>query len=135
LEAFPLTANGKIDKKALPEPDLYGTDHYSPPTTPTEQRLAVVWAELLKLPPERIGRDADFYSLGGDSLLTVRLIAAIREHFQVELPLSEIFSGFELSSLAARIARAQEEETTLSRHAALLSSHQNTKSKRKKITI
>ncbi|MCF1596025.1 non-ribosomal peptide synthetase [Streptomyces muensis] len=80
LERLPLTENGKIDKKVLVR--LAGTlGHggaaYAAPSTPAEQRLAMLWAEVLGVPLERIGRDDDFFELGGTSLAAVRLLVRL----------------------------------------------------------
>src|ERR687894_985283 len=77
MDALPLTANGKLDRKALPAPELASTeDRYVAPRTPTEEVLAGIWAELLRL--ERVGVEESFFDLGGHSLLTTRLLAQVR---------------------------------------------------------
>jgi acyl-coenzyme A synthetase/AMP-(fatty) acid ligase/aryl carrier-like protein len=79
LEAMPLTPNGKLDRKALPAPevDAYAARGYEAPVGEIETALAEIWAEVLKL--ERVGRHDDFFALGGHSLLVVRLIERMRE--------------------------------------------------------
>ncbi|KAG0350300.1 hypothetical protein BGZ54_003918, partial [Gamsiella multidivaricata] len=74
LDALPLTANGKLDRRALPEPDsgAFATQEYEAPVGKTEEALAAVWAELLSL--DRIGRHDNFFMLGGHSLLAVQMI-------------------------------------------------------------
>ncbi len=106
LEALPVTANGKLDRKALPAPEFAGTggaDAPAPaPATPTGRTLAVLYQEVL-------GRDApvgatdDFFALGGDSLSAVRLMLRIREHFGTDPGLAALFEQPELSALARRI--------------------------------
>ncbi|HKX29837.1 MAG TPA: amino acid adenylation domain-containing protein [Blastocatellia bacterium] len=78
LEMLPLTANGKIDRKALPAPDgeAYGARSYEEPQGEIEKTLAWIWAEALKL--ERVGRHDNFFELGGNSLLVMRVIARMR---------------------------------------------------------
>lgn len=99
LERMPLTANGKIDRKALPEPDMTeaAKSRYVAPATETETALAAIWRELLGI--ERVGRHDDFFSLGGHSLLAVQLPLAVQKQFKIELPLKRFF---ELPTVAAQ---------------------------------
>ncbi len=80
VEQLPLTANGKIDRKALPAPD-YGRREderpYVAPRTPTEETLAGIWADVLGAP--RVSVDDNFFELGGDSILTIQVIARCRQ--------------------------------------------------------
>jgi aryl carrier-like protein len=78
LEKLPLTANGKLDRKALPLPDGSDTDGYEAPQGTTEQALARIWSEVLGV--ERVGRHDNFFELGGDSILTLRVVARARQH-------------------------------------------------------
>jgi len=78
LEKLPLNANGKVDRRALPEPgeQAYVVRGYEAPVGETERMLAVIWAEVLKV--ERVGRYDNFFHLGGHSLLAVRVISKMR---------------------------------------------------------
>ena len=77
LEQLPLTPNGKIDRKALPAPDMTRSEAgYVAPRTPTEETLAGIWAEVLKL--DRVGIHDNFFELGGHSLLAITLIERMR---------------------------------------------------------
>ena len=90
LEAFPLTPNGKLDRKALPAPDgtAMATREYEAPQGEIEQALASIWQTLLNV--ERVGRHDHFFELGGHSLLAVQLMSRVREcAWGVELMLRE----------------------------------------------
>ncbi|MEZ5151350.1 amino acid adenylation domain-containing protein [Rhodococcus zopfii] len=76
LAGFPVTANGKVDKKALPAPDFAALVGSAEPSTPTEAALAVVVAEVLGL--DRVGVDDDFFALGGDSIVSIQLVSKAR---------------------------------------------------------
>ncbi|MBN8471529.1 non-ribosomal peptide synthase/polyketide synthase [Corallococcus exiguus] len=107
LEALPLTANGKVDRKALPAPDVAATHgRYVAPRTPLEQLIAQAFAEVLRL--ERVSADADFFDLGGHSLLAVHLMALLRERTGRALPLSALFQGSTVERLAARLSPSEE---------------------------
>src|SRR2546422_1672266 len=92
LGAFPQTPNMKIDRRALPAPEkdrsLVGGD-FEPPRTPVETTLAAIWAKTLGL--ERVGRQDNFFDLGGDSLLAGPVVLQIGEGFGQELPISTPF--------------------------------------------
>ncbi len=110
LEALPLTANGKVDRHALPAPDRDGPVAGRPfamPRTPTEELLAGVWAAVLRR--ERISVEDNFFDLGGHSLLVTQVLARVREIFGVELPVSALFEATSVASLAERVERARRE--------------------------
>jgi amino acid adenylation domain-containing protein len=105
LNALPLTRNGKVDRRALPEPDsgdLAGT-HLMAPRTPTEEVLATLWAQLLGA--GRVGATDDFFTLGGHSLLATRLASRVRSDLRVELPIRAVFEHSTLGALAAEVDR------------------------------
>jgi amino acid adenylation domain-containing protein len=106
LAALPLTANGKVDRKALPAPDQRPSEEsYVAPRTAVEETLAGIWADLLRV--ERIGSTDHFFDLGGHSLLATQLLSRLREAFDVELPLRELFEAPVLADLAARVEAAR----------------------------
>ncbi|NBC43821.1 amino acid adenylation domain-containing protein, partial [Corallococcus exiguus] len=108
LAALPLTPNGKVDRKALPAPEGRGLEPrreaFVAPRTPTEERVAGLWARLLQV--ERVGLHDDFFELGGHSLLAARLVAAVRASFGVEVPLRDVFSAPTVAGLAERLQAA-----------------------------
>ncbi|MFD2168557.1 non-ribosomal peptide synthase/polyketide synthase [Tumebacillus lipolyticus] len=92
LDTLPLTANGKVDKRALPAPEAAGAaseTEYVAPRSYKEQQMADIWADVLGV--ERVGVKDNFFALGGHSLLAVRLMAEIRKHLHADLPLSLLF--------------------------------------------
>ena len=94
MEAWPLTSNGKLDRKALPAPDaatLSSGRPYVAPRTPIEEVLAAIWIELLGV--ERVGCHDNFFDLGGHSLMAMRLIAAVRDTLGIVLPLKTFFES------------------------------------------
>ncbi|SOD59518.1 amino acid adenylation domain-containing protein [Streptomyces zhaozhouensis] len=89
LDAFPLTVNGKIDRRALPAPVFGAAGSSRPAGTATERALAALWAEVLGV--EDVGAEDDFFDLGGHSLLLARLLARVREELGASLALREVF--------------------------------------------
>jgi len=114
LHRMPLNPNGKIDKPALPFPDTAhahvsvsdrkaAKDKRSRNASPTEERLRMVWTDILPNPPETILLDESFFDLGGHSILATRLIFEIRKQFIVEAPLGLVFAQPTISGLAVAI--------------------------------
>jgi amino acid adenylation domain-containing protein/non-ribosomal peptide synthase protein (TIGR01720 family) len=114
LESLPLTPSGKVDRRALPAPDLYSEiiDKYVAPRTPIEELLAQIWAQVLKV--EAVGVYDNFFELGGHSLLATQLVSRIRNIFKVELPLRELFTTGTLGELALFIEQLQQQNLQLS---------------------
>ncbi|CAM5722882.1 Carrier domain-containing protein OS=Streptomyces fumanus OX=67302 GN=GCM10018772_59690 PE=4 SV=1 [Streptomyces fumanus] len=102
LEAIPLTRNGKLDRSALPAPDLAGRTTGRAPATPTEELLCGLFAEVLGL--ERVGADDSFFTLGGDSLLAMRLIARVQAVLHAEITIRDVFTSPTVEALARLVA-------------------------------
>jgi len=102
MEAFPLTPHGKLDRKALLIPESDRTSKtFVAPTTSTEKALAEIWEEILSV--EQVGIHDNFFDLGGDSLISIRVFSRIADQFEVNLPLSVLFTETTIEQLAARI--------------------------------
>jgi amino acid adenylation domain-containing protein len=99
LEALPRTSNGKVDRRNLPAPDATsGEDAFVAPATPTERELATIWADVLK--QERVGATDNFLTLGGHSLMAIRVLGRISRAFGVRLPLRTLFDAPTIAQLA-----------------------------------
>lgn len=108
LDALPLSANGKVDRSRLPAPVQAGPSAEQPetPVRPgSESSLAALWQDILQQPVT--SRDSDFFQLGGDSLLVTRLAAAIRERFQVSMPIRQLFDASRLEQQAHAVEQLQ----------------------------
>jgi acyl carrier protein len=108
LEKLPLTANGKIDRGALPAPEIEAAGaalQYVAARTPVEELVAGIWQEVLGL--QRVGVHDNFFDLGGHSLLATRIISRVRKSLSVDLPLRTIFESPTIAKLAEDIANSQ----------------------------
>ncbi|MGE5340959.1 MAG: amino acid adenylation domain-containing protein [Candidatus Omnitrophota bacterium] len=103
LDQVPLTANGKVDRKRLPEPLLDGGGNYIAPGDPIEDELAGIFAQVLKLEKEHISVDANFFDLGGHSLTATYLAALIHEKMNTRVSLADIFKTPTVNELAHRV--------------------------------
>jgi acyl carrier protein len=104
LPMLPLSPNGKVDRRALPAPSGAGLQReqtYVAPRNPTEELVAQIWAETLHIP--QIGIHENFFKLGGHSLLVMRVLARLKETFQIEMPLQRFFERPTIASLCEAI--------------------------------
>jgi amino acid adenylation domain-containing protein len=104
LPALPRSANGKLDRAALPAPEWGSASVYVAPRTANEELLAAIWAEVLHR--EQVGVEDDFFALGGHSLLATQVISRVRRTFGVEIPQRRMFERPTVAGLAAEIAAA-----------------------------
>jgi amino acid adenylation domain-containing protein len=103
LAKFPLTANGKIDRQALPAPEQAAAKAYVAPRTPTEEQVATIWAEVLKR--HRLSVDDNFFELGGHSLLATQVVSRIRRVLNTDLPLRTLFESPTVARLSEQIEK------------------------------
>ncbi len=106
LKNLPITPNGKVDTRALPEPEReLHQSSFIAPNGETEAAIAEIWREVLQLP--RVGRNDNFFEMGGNSLLGVQLMSRLRSRFQKSLPLSTLFHNTTVQLLAQAIHRGE----------------------------
>lgn len=101
LESFPLTVNGKIDKKRLPSPILNSNKGYTPPSSNTEKILHRIWCELFN--KDKISVTDNFFDLGGDSLTAIKLSVKVLENFNINISLENIFNNSTIETLSKYI--------------------------------
>jgi len=115
LEELPLTPNGKVDRNAFPAPGHERADletEYIAPRTPTEEKLAAIWSEVLGV--TKIGINDNFFTqLGGHSLTATQLISRVREAFDIELPIRTLFEGPTIARLAEAVSTCQSDPKQL----------------------
>ena len=114
MEALPLTANGKVDRKRLPKPQRQTiaekTQHILPQTK-TEQQIGAVWTEVLEL--EAVGIHDNFFAIGGNSLLIIRVHNKLQELLDVELKIVDLFTNPTINSLSQHLAQIDSKESSL----------------------
>ena len=103
LDVLPLTVNGKLDTRALPAPEYSDADHYRAPATATEAIVAGIYAQVLGL--ERVGVEDSFFELGGDSLLAMRVIAAVNKSLGVHLAVRTLLIAPSVRGLSEQLGR------------------------------
>jgi len=110
LAKFPLNANGKVDRQALPKPEegKSSSKEAIAPRTPTEEVVASIWAEVLKR--DDLGVEDNFFDIGGHSLLATQIASRLREHFQLSVPVRAIFESPSVAELAKRMDTTRREE-------------------------
>ncbi|MGB8507277.1 MAG: amino acid adenylation domain-containing protein [Pyrinomonadaceae bacterium] len=121
LDEFPLTTNGKLDRQALPAPEGHRaelSEAFISPTTPVEEVLAEIWADVLEL--DHIGINDNFFDIGGHSLLAMMVISRVRETLEIEPPLRTMFESPTVAKFAAAILQDEDERAGVEMKAQLL---------------
>jgi amino acid adenylation domain-containing protein len=119
LATLPLTANGKIDRRALPAPTQESrAEQYIRPETSVQEVISGIWEELLGV--ERIGIHDNFFELGGHSLLVAQMLARLQDAFQVKLPLRRVFEDLTISVVAQLLIEISGDRARVERTADLL---------------
>ncbi|MDQ1350458.1 MAG: hypothetical protein QG657_760 [Acidobacteriota bacterium] len=103
LEKLPLSLTGKMDRKALPSPELGGEISFAPPENEIEEKLRRIWSRVLGLEDFRISTSANFFELGGHSLKAAFLMSEIQSEFSINVPLEEIFNAPSIKEIATLI--------------------------------
>lgn len=113
LEKLPLTVNGKLDKNVLPEPDFINHDNFTPPRNEIESKMCQILAEVLGLKFDQVGIRDDFFKLGGNSILAIRLAAKINHQYQSHLKVADIFAHKNVESLLLRMLQTRDSYQTV----------------------
>jgi amino acid adenylation domain-containing protein/non-ribosomal peptide synthase protein (TIGR01720 family) len=111
LDSLPLTANGKVDRKALPVPERAGASAEIVAATPSEELLAAIWGEVLGV--DRVGVHDNFFDLGGHSLTAIQVVSRIRQAFGVEIALRSVFERPTVAALAQLLSREMRESPSV----------------------
>lgn len=121
VKTLPLTTNGKVDRRALPKPAFDRSETTTtPPATAIEQQMAAVWEDLLGVP---IVRESHFFHVGGHSLMATRIVARVRELFNITLPLKTLFEHPILAEWAMAVERVGQGESSDNTHLTILQHH------------
>lgn len=110
MERIPLTVNGKVDRRALPEPEMEVGIHYVAPRNEIELKLTEIWSEILHVDRSKISMDSNFFELGGHSLKATILVSRIHKELEVKVPLGEVFKSPDIQTLSKHIAEANLEK-------------------------
>ncbi|SQB47407.1 Linear gramicidin synthase subunit D [Chryseobacterium jejuense] len=110
LTSLPLTINGKLDKKALPEPEFTGSTHYVAPENELQEKLCKVYGEVLGINPGTISIHDDFFRLGGNSIMAVKLISKIRQDLDLQVNVGMVFNHKTVASLSNALSHENNEK-------------------------
>ena len=100
LDQLPLTTNGKLDRKALPDPEFTDGKSYVAPRNELEEQICQIWSEILNLPKDKVGINDDFFKLGGNSILAIKLVSKLNKEVYYNISISNIFEYKTVEKLA-----------------------------------
>jgi acyl carrier protein len=112
IDKIPLSANGKVDRNSLPDPDsgnLAASTDFVEPRTELEELLVNIWKDVVGI--DRIGIHDNFFDLGGHSLLVTQVVSRIRDALDIELPVRAVFESPTVAELAVAVVQAQAQQT------------------------
>jgi acyl carrier protein len=110
LDSLPLTASGKLNRRALPQPDDFASTEpktFAPPQTPVEASLAAIWADLLGV--HQVSVNDNFFELGGHSLVATRVMSRVSDTFEIRVLLRDFFEQPTVAGLAELVSDAKKE--------------------------
>ncbi|KFF74867.1 hypothetical protein HX13_12845 [Chryseobacterium sp. P1-3] len=110
LDALPLTINGKLDRRALPEPEFTSIQKYTAPQTELQEKLCHIYGEILGLDAEEISIHDDFFRLGGNSIMAIKLISKIKNQLDLRIQVTTVFNHKTIASLASFLETEFQEE-------------------------
>ncbi|MBJ5604046.1 hypothetical protein JGG68_24670, partial [Salmonella enterica subsp. enterica serovar Albany] len=110
LTSLPLTINGKLDRRGLPEPEFTGGREYTAPETELQEKLCQIYGEVLGLDATTIGIHDDFFSLGGNSIMAIKLISAIKRVLDTPIGVAVIFGNKTVASLSQALSQVSHDE-------------------------
>lgn len=110
LDKLPLTINGKLDRKALPEASFTSVESYAPPSNALEEQIHHIWAEVLGLPGDKVGIRDDFFRLGGNSILAIKLATKLSREQNTKIAVSDIFKCSTVEKLASYLKNNSTEQ-------------------------
>ena len=109
LKELPLTINGKLDRKALPDPEFTNAATYVAPRNDLERQLCKIWADVLGLPQDKVGIEDDFFKLGGDSIISIQISSRLRQHLNLHVSVKDIFQFKTIKVLSCYVSNKIEE--------------------------
>jgi bacitracin synthase 3 len=110
LDQIPRTANGKIERNALPDPEIKAGDGFIAPRNEMEEKMAEIWSEALGIEKNVIGIDSDFFKLGGHSLKATLMVVKVHKEFNVKFPMKEVYDTPTIRALSRRIKNAAKDK-------------------------